>query len=87
MKTKERELECSPLSGHFTRDGVTVEVKIYRFAGTDDPWQLEVLDHEGSSTAWDDPFPTPQDAIDALNKAVEEEGMAAFVVPLRSTIH
>ncbi|MDN3574852.1 hypothetical protein [Methylobacterium longum] len=87
VENEDRELEHSSLSGRFTRDGVTVDVKIYRFAGTDDPWQLEVVDQEGSSTAWDKPFPTPQDAFDALNQTVEEEGMAALVVPLKSTIH
>ena len=87
METKDRELECSPLSGCVTHDGVTLEVKIYRFAGTDAPWQLEVVDRDGSSTAWDDPFPTAQDAYDAFGKAVEEDGMASFVIALESTIH
>jgi hypothetical protein len=37
----ERDLEHSPLPGPFTRDGVTVEVETYRYAGTQDPWRLE----------------------------------------------
>jgi hypothetical protein len=41
MEIEDRELEFSPLSGRLTRDGVTVDVKIYRFNGTNDPWQLE----------------------------------------------
>jgi len=35
---QDRELEHSPLSGLFTREGITVEVQIYRFAGTSDAW-------------------------------------------------
>ena len=87
MAIEDRELEFSPLSGRLTCDGVTVEVKIYRFACTDDPWKLEVVDREGSSTAWDDPFPSDQDAYDAFGEAVEEDGIASFVVTLGSTIH
>jgi hypothetical protein len=43
----DRELEHSRLSGLFTREGVTVEVQIYRFAGTADAWSLEIVDQEG----------------------------------------
>ena len=34
MDIEDREIEYSPLTGSVTRDGVTVDVKIYRFAGT-----------------------------------------------------
>lgn len=87
MDIEDRELEFSPLSGRLTRDGLTVDVEIYRFAGTDDPWQLEVVDHEGGSTVWDDPFPTAQDAYRAFNEVVEEDGIASFVASSGSTIH
>lgn len=87
MEIEDRELEFSPLSGRLTRDGVTVDVKIYRFAGTDDPWQLEVVDHEGGSTVWDDPFPTAQDAYRAFNEVVEEDGIASFAASSSGTLH
>lgn len=75
METKDRELEYSPLSGRLKRDGVTVDEKIYRFAGTDDPWQLEVVDHEGGSTVWNELFQTAKDAHRAFNDAVEKDGI------------
>lgn len=87
MKIEDRELEYSSFSGRLTRDGVTVDVKIYRFAGTNDPWQLEVVDQEGGSTVWDDLFPTAQDAFHAFNEAVEEDGMASFATSSSGTIH
>ena len=34
----DREIEDSPLGGSVTRDGITVQVHIYRFAGTDEEW-------------------------------------------------
>ena len=48
-------------SGTFTKDGVTVEVCIYRLANT--RWTLEVVDCEGTSTAWDDEFETDDAAL------------------------
>lgn len=86
MEIEERELEYSPLTGRVTRDGVTVDVKIYRFAGTTDPWQLEVVDHDGDSTLWDEVFRTAKDAYRAFNDAIDEEGVASFLVP-RSKQH
>jgi hypothetical protein len=87
MEIEDRELEFSGLSGRLTREGVTVDVKIYRFAGTDDPWQLEVVDHDGGSTVWDDPFPTAQDAYRAFNEVVEEDGIASFAASSSGTLH
>jgi hypothetical protein len=53
VEIEDREIEYSPLSGRLTHDGVTVDVKIYRFAGTDDLWQLEVVDHNNWSVEED----------------------------------
>ena len=34
----DQKIEDSPLGGSVTRDGVTVQVHIYRFAGSGDEW-------------------------------------------------
>ena len=78
MAIPDRELERSPLSGLITRDGITVEVQIYRFAGTADAWSLEVVDQEGGSTVWAESFFTDQAAHKAFLRAVEEDGMSQF---------
>jgi hypothetical protein len=52
---EEYEIENSPLSRKVSRDGVTVEVLIYRGKG-DPGWMLEVVDQEGGSTVWEDWF-------------------------------
>jgi hypothetical protein len=80
-------LEYSPLSGRVTRDGVTVDVQIYRAAETNDPWHLEVVDHEGGSSVWNDCFATPQDAYAAFNEAVAEEGIGTFAEATANTRH
>lgn len=67
----------SPLSGKFTRDGVSVEVLIYR--GEDEPsWILEVVDQANNSHVWDEQFPTDQLAMKAFLDAVQTEGMKPF---------
>nr|USU32938.1 hypothetical protein NG677_04345 [Methylobacterium sp. OTU13CASTA1] len=86
MTIPDRELENSPLSGLVTRDGVTVNVLIYRFLGTTDPWSLEVADQEGSSTVWTENFPTDHAAHEAFLRALEADGMGQFLEP-GETLH
>ncbi|ACL62368.1 hypothetical protein [Methylobacterium nodulans] len=78
---EDREIEYSALSGPVTQAGVTVIVKIFRFLGTDDPWTLEVVDHEGGSTVWDETFPTERSAYEAFRNALAEEGIGSFLEP------
>jgi len=86
MPIKDRQLEFSPLSGRVTRDGFTVEVKIYRFVGDEADWALEVIDHEGGSTVWNELFATDDAAYEAFRLAVDEDGMGSFVEP-GETLH
>ena len=79
MAIGDPELMFSPLCGCVTYDGITLDVKIYRFASPDEPWQLEVIDHEGGSTTWDELFATDQDAYLAFDQAVEADGIRSFV--------
>jgi hypothetical protein len=37
------EIETSPLSGRLTREGVTVDVQIYRIAAANEGWTLETM--------------------------------------------
>lgn len=74
----DREIEQSSLGGRITRDGYSVQVHIYRFAGTDEEWTLEVVDHEGASTVWDETFADDQDAYEAFERAVAEDGIRSF---------
>ncbi|MCJ2114101.1 hypothetical protein MKK64_23310 [Methylobacterium sp. E-025] len=75
----EQEIEDSPLAGSVTRDGVTVQVHIYRFADTADEWTLEVVDHEGGHTAWTGTFANDEDAFEAFEHAVAKDGIRWFV--------
>jgi len=72
-------------SGYVTRDGVTVELCIYRLVHT--KWSLEVVDAEGTSTVWDDEFDTDDAAPAEFEKTVRESGMLEFMPAATKRAH
>ncbi|GJD37739.1 hypothetical protein [Methylobacterium bullatum] len=78
MSIPDREIEDSPLGGPITRDSHTVTVHIYRFAGTEDEWTLEVVGLDSSHIVWDETFETDLDAYEAFERAVAEDGIRSF---------
>lgn len=82
----DKRLIVSRLSGAFSRDGITVDVYVYRVE-TDDSWILEVADNEDASTVWDDKFPTDQAAYDFFLQSVEIEGLAQVISEDSPTLH
>jgi hypothetical protein len=42
-------------------------------------WLLEVVDEEGTSTVWDELYPTDHAALAEVTKAIDEEGLSAFL--------
>jgi hypothetical protein len=75
---EDREFEHSPLSGPFSRDGDTVEVEIYRRAGSQEPWRMEVVSLTGGCTKWPVRFSTEKAAFGAFEALVAEHGLAIF---------
>jgi len=72
------QLVMSPLCGNISRDGIMIEVQIYRGIGDDD-WVLEVIDDEGGSTVWNQLFPTDQAARTEVMRVVDNEGIDSFL--------
>ncbi len=70
-------LQYSPLERKVERDGVWVKICIYRGEG-DPVWLLEVEDHRGGSTVWDDRFETDQAALDEALRSIDEDGIESF---------
>lgn len=87
MAEDEYNLIESPLSQNITRDGITIEVHIYR--GEDEPaWILEVVDHTGASTVWSEKFATDRAALDELLRTIETEGIQTFLeTSMTQTLH
>ena len=73
----EYKIITSRLSRKFTRDGITIEILIYRVE-SDPVWQLEIVDAEGRSTVWEDLFETEQDALNEAFQTIASEGIASF---------
>ena len=72
------EIVMSPLCREITGDGTKIQVDIYR--GEDDlGWILEVVDEENTSTVWDDPFDTDQEALDTVMEVIKREGIRTFL--------
>ena len=78
MPDRDPNIVTSGLSRTVTVDGVTVVVKIYRLEH-DPQWVLEVVNEVGTSTVWEAPFDTDEEAFGAFQLTVEEEGMEAFL--------
>jgi uncharacterized protein len=70
-------LVFSTLSKRVTRDGITVDVQIYR-GKEEEGWLLEVVDHLGGSTVWEDRFPTDIEALQEAMATIEAEGIGSF---------
>jgi hypothetical protein len=79
MIDEDPEIEVSPLSGMVARDGATVHVEIYRLVEGDESWTLEVTDHEGGSTVWEDRFATDKEAYAEFYRVLETDGIGSFL--------
>ena len=86
-EAEDPELDYSPLCGRIQRDGTFVDIHIYRLAGKGDPWSLEVVDHEGSSTVWNELFPTDRAAYREFYQTMEQDGIRSFVDAPGEALH
>jgi hypothetical protein len=75
MKSK---TEHSELSGEFTEDGVTVLVDIFRPAGTNSDWRMEVITPEEDLIEWEEPFVTDREAFDEFLATIARDGIRSF---------
>ncbi|MDR6303368.1 hypothetical protein GGQ85_001051 [Nitrobacter vulgaris] len=64
------EIEVSPLSGIVAHD---------RLVEGDESWTLEVTDHEGGSTVWEDRFSTDNEAHAEFYRVLETDGIQSFL--------
>jgi hypothetical protein len=76
----------SPLSRQIVRDGVTIDVQIYRGEG-DDGWILEVVDQLGGSTVWQEPFKTEAEALNEVLMTINSEGIESFGKDDNASLH
>ena len=72
------EIIMSQLCREVTGDDTRIQVDIYR-GENEAGWILEVIDEENASTVWDDPFDTDQEALDAVMKVIDRDGIRSFL--------
>lgn len=77
--TKKPKLEHSELSGEYTEDGITVLVDIYRPAGTQNDWTMEVVTQNEDLFEWDEPFTTDREAFDEFLATIARDGIGSFL--------
>jgi hypothetical protein len=76
--TQDPKIEFSTLGKPFEKDGLRVEVHIFRLKDREEGWTLEVVDHEGASTVWDETFQSDSDAYAAFEETIANEGIQTF---------
>ncbi|CAN7300487.1 MULTISPECIES: hypothetical protein [Rhizobium/Agrobacterium group] len=84
---KKSKIEHSEFSGEFEDDGVTVLVDIYRSAGTQQDWKLEVISENDLVTTWDEPFATDKDAWEEFLATCEKDGIRSFLEDEDPAVH
>ncbi|ASY56370.1 hypothetical protein [Sinorhizobium sp. CCBAU 05631] len=79
--------EHSELSGEFTEDGVTVLVDIFRPAGTNNDWKMEIVTQAEDLIEWEEPFATDRDAFDEFLATVARDGIRSFLDDEEPSVH
>lgn len=88
MTERDPNIVYSGLGGVVTEQGITVELSIHRLENQPG-WAMEVVNHKGTSTVWNELFETDDAAFAEFRRTVENEGMSEFlddsnVVPFKS---
>lgn len=84
---KKQKNEHSELSGEFTEDGVTVLVDIFRPAGSNNDWRLEVITQEEDLIEWEEPFATDREAFDEFLATIARDGIRSFLDDADPSVH
>ncbi len=85
--SKPPKTEHSEFSGEFEDDGITVLVDIFRPAGTNGDWTMEVISQTEVVTTWDEPFATDNDAWQEFLATAERDGLKSFLDDSEPSVH
>lgn len=84
-QAKEPTLIPSRHNGPFTKDGITLDVQIYRLTHT--KWTLEVVAPDNTSIVWDDEFETDDEAYAELLRTIAEDGITSLLRDADTPLH
>jgi len=71
------EIIMSPFCQSFEKDGISLQVEIYRSLESD--WTLEVVNPSNTSIVWDDAFISDKAALEEFHRTVQAEGIQSFL--------
>ena len=85
--TEDEGLKMSPLCRTVNCEGK--ELEIFIFEDGEGGWLLEVVNEQGTSTAWTEPFKTDKAALKEALKTIKEEGLEGFKMeqPYKRELH
>lgn len=87
MTEKDPQIILSPKSCRVIEGDITIEVRIFRLADSNE-WTLEVVDENDASLVWNDAFPSDEAAWQAFEDDVRELGLAKLTAVEQSeTVH
>lgn len=75
---RDPEIITSDLSKTVSKDGVAVDVHIFRLEN-ETGWALEVVNENNTSTTWDDLISSDEAALEEFARVVTTEGIEAFM--------
>jgi len=73
----EIEIIMSPLCQSFERDGIALQIEIYRSSESD--WSLEVVNPSSTSIVWNDTFQSDKAALEEFLQTIKTEGIQSFL--------
>ncbi|MDF1631384.1 hypothetical protein [Mycoplana sp. MJR14] len=77
--SKKPKNEHSEFAGEFTDGDITVLVDIFRPAGTNNDWRLEVITQNEDVFEWEGGFATDREAFDEFLATVARDGIQSFL--------
>jgi hypothetical protein len=73
----EIEIIMSPLCQSFEKDGISLQIDIYRSQESD--WTLEVINPSNTSIVWDETFISDQLALEEFHRTIQVDGIQSFL--------
>jgi len=73
----EIEIIMSPLCQSFERDGVTLQIEIFRSDESD--WTLEVVNPANTSIVWNKTFQSDESALEEFHQTIKKDGIQSFL--------
>jgi hypothetical protein len=73
----EIEIIMSPLCQSFERDGISLQIEIYR--SQESNWTLEIVNPTNTSIVWDETFQSDKEALEEFQRTIKTDGIQSLL--------